>query len=654
MRCLKDTAHRKSLRVRECDFPGKIPMMIQTLMKSFHLIFAMVLIASGGVSASAAGRPNILWLTTEDHGPHLGCYGDPVAVTPNLDAFAQQALIYTRASSSAPICAPARTALATGIYAPSLGAHHMRSAAAVPDWLELIPELLRKEGYYTTNNDKTDYNFAGDQNKPWDDSSKTAHYRNRPEGAPFFAVFNCTLTHESQIRNRNPNPKHDPAAVPVPPYHPDIPETRKDWAQYHDRITQMDKWVGEYLHELEEAGLADDTIVFFFADHGSGMPRGKRYAGWSGLHVPLLVRIPEKFRHLRPAGYEAGGRSDRLVGFVDFAPTLLSLVGKEARPWHQGGAFLGAHIAPAPAHSFGYVGRADERPDESRSATDGRFLYLRNLMPHVALNKGLEYQMQTPTTRRWKELFDAGRLNEIQSFAWTAPRPIEELYDLEEDPHETRNLAAEHPGILAKFRAALDEHLVTTMDLGLLPESTMHEHSRQHGITPGDFARSPHFAPAALVPFTTAATADACLPLRMDDPQVLAVQLRALVVHTPQAFEDHAELRAAVEGLLGHDSAGIRAAAAELLSRHPATRDRAVEVLVALADPALSNPFAALHALDALSRLDALDARHVETLRATHSEPARDWPGRVRRYAADLNRIVVKQFESPRQGAAAE
>ncbi|MEX1117546.1 MAG: sulfatase [Terrimicrobiaceae bacterium] len=367
----------------------------------------------------AATPPNILWLTAEDHGPHLGCYGDPDAITPNLDAFAKQALLYTRASSNAPICAPARTTLIAGVHAPSLGAHHMRLRVTAPDWLELIPELLRKEGYYCTNNDKTDYNFTGDHTKLWDESSQTAHYRNRPEGAPFFAVFNSMITHESGLRTENPDPIHDPARIIVPPYHPDIPEVRKDWAQYHDRITQMDRWVGEQLAELEKAGLAEDTIVFFFSDHGSGMPRSKRYAGWSGLHVPLLVRIPEKFRHLRPAGYEAGGRSDRLVSFVDFAPTLLSLLGREALPWHTGSAFLGTHTRPAPTHSFGYVGRADERPDESRSATDGRFLYLRNLMPHVALNKGLRYQMQTPTTRLWRELFHAGKLNEVRSLCRT-------------------------------------------------------------------------------------------------------------------------------------------------------------------------------------------------------------------------------------------
>jgi uncharacterized sulfatase len=595
-------------------------------------------------AAFSQEKPHILWLTTEDHGPHLGCYGDPDAVTPNLDAFAGQSLRFTRASSTAPICAPARTTLASGVYATAIGAHHMRSSVDLPHGMELIPELLRKHGYHCTNNAKTDYNLTNDGKGAWHESSAKAHYRNRPDGAPFFAVFNCTTTHESQLRNENPNPLHDPAKVTLPPYHPDTPEVRHDWAQYHDRITQMDEWFGKQLADLEKAGLADDTIVFFFSDHGSGMPRGKRYAGWSGLHVPLLVRIPEKFRHLRPPGYQAGGTSDRLVGFVDFAPTLLSLIGEPARPWHQGRAFLGTHLAPAPDHSFGFVGRADERPDETRSVTDGRFIYLRNLMPHVPLNKGLDYQMQTPTTRIWKQHFDAGKLNDVQAFAWTAPRPVEELYDLAADPHETRNLAASQPGLLEKFRATLRQHLIDTRDLGLLPESTMHAMAAKHGLAPGAFARSPHFDPAALIP---PIPADDWLPLDVDDPQVLAARLRAGIARSHDLLENHPRLRPALETLLAHDSAEIRAGAAEWLSRHPATRDRAVDALLALADPAASDPFAAVHALDALSRLDSLDAARLQTLRESGTTTPAAWPVKVRHYVKALHAKVIARLSSP-------
>lgn len=610
----------------------------------------IVLLAVLALRLVAAERPNILWLTAEDHGPHLGCYGDPDAVTPNLDAFAKRSLLYTRASSNAPICAPARTTLATGMLAPSLGAHHMRSEVAKPSWLELLPELLRKRGYYCTNNDKLDYNIRGPVSNAWDVSSSKAHYRNRPESVPFFAVFNSNATHESRIRNRNEQPLHDPAEISIPPYHPDIPETRRDWAQYHDRITQMDKWFGEQIAALEKAGLAENTIVIFFADHGSGMPRSKRYVGWSGLHVPLLVHIPGKLRHLRPADYQAGGKSDRLVGFVDFAPTLLSLIGEEPRACHQGRAFLGEHIAPAPEFSFGFVGRADERPDESRSVTDGRYLYIRNLMPYVPLLKGLDYQMQTPTTRRWKELYDAGKLNAVQSSAWTSPRQAEELYDLSEDPHETRNLAASQPARLEKLRHALNQHLISSKDLGLLPESTMHAMSRQYQMTPGDFARSKHFSPASLVALATSAGVDDCLPLRLEDPQALAVQLRALAVHAPALLEKHFDLRHSLEGLLEHQSAEIRAGAAELLTCHSETRSRAVDTLLALSDPAVTDPFAALHALDALSRLDALGPAQVGKLRKTNTKPGSGWPSRVSGYVGRLNPIVVQRFSAQASG----
>lgn len=594
--------------------------------------------------ALAAPQPNILWLTAEDHGPHLGCYGDPDAVTPNLDAFAKSSLLYTRASSTAPICAPARTTLITGMYAPALGAQHMRSEVAIPEWLKLYPEILRERGYYCTNASKTDYNLIGDDKAIWDACSGKAHYKNRPDGKPFFAIFNKTITHESQIRNKNPNPKHDPAKVSIPPYHPDTPEVRKDWAQYHDRITEMDEWFGQQMKDLEKAGLAEDTIVFFYADHGSGMPRSKRYAGWSGLHVPLIVHIPEKFKHLRPDDYKAGGKTNRLVGFVDMAPTLLSLLGEKPASYHQGRAFLGAHPAAAPEYSFGFVGRADERPDEVRSVTDGRYIYIRNFMPHVSNLRGLNYQMQTPTTRIWRELFEAGKLNEVQAYPWTSPRPHEELYDLQNDPHETRNLAKDQPALAAKFRRELKGYFVETHDLGLLPESVYHTICRQQNITPGDFANTKGYQPAKLFPLTTPISSADNLDLDEDKPIYLALKLRALLPDCTTLLKDNAELRDTLEGFLNHPFLEVRAGAAEALTCHPDTRAKAIDQLLTLADPVASNPFAALHALDALSRLDSLSEEQVKRLRNTNHKPDKSWPGRVQGYTSRLNPTVVEQF----------
>lgn len=593
---------------------------------------------------SGADRPNILWLTAEDHGPHLGCYGDSYALTPNIDAFAERALLYTKASSTAPICAPARTTIISGMYGPALGGQHMRSQTPRPAWLKFYPEFLREAGYYCTNNSKTDYNIASDARTIWDESSKTAHYKNRPEGKPFFAIFNNTITHESKIRNKNPNPQHDPAKAPLPPYHPDTPEVRKDWAQYYDRITQMDTWFGEQLKELEAAGLADDTIVFFYADHGSGMPRGKRYGGWSGLHVPMLVHIPEKFNHLRSPEYRVGGKTDRLVGFVDLAPTALSLAGIQPARFHQGLPFLGKFTAKAPEYSFGFRGRADERPDETRSVTDGRYIYIRNFMPHVPILKGLNYQMQTPTTRVWKELHDAGKLNPVQSFAWTAPRPYEELYDLQSDYHETNNIASAKPDVVARFRKALSSYFDETRDIGLLPESLFHELSRAQGMTPGDFARSDAYDPATLFPLTAPVPSASDLNLNTSDVQTLALQLRAAIPAAAELMKND-QMRGKVDAVLRKNgSAEIQAAAAELLLHHPDTRKEAIASLIVLADPQISDPFVALHAMDALSRLDSLTPAQVQLLRKTNTKPGEGWPKRVAGYPGRLNPTVVKQF----------
>lgn len=416
-------------------------------------------------------RPNILWISAEDHGPHLGCYGDEYATTPNLDAFAERSLRYIKASSNAPVCAPARTTIISGMYPPSLGAQHMRSRVPSPSYLRFFPTYLQQAGYYTTNNFKEDYNLLTDD-KGWHESSRTAHWKNRPDPEqPFFAVFNYTSSHESQIRNENEAPLHDPALVPIPPYHPDIPEVRKDWAQYYDRLTLIDTHFQARIDELEAAGLAEDTIVVFWSDHGSGMPRSKRYPGWSGLNVALIVHVPEKFKHLAPSDYLPGGVSERLVSFVDFAPSTLSLAGVQAPPYYQGHAFLGEHQDGAPDYSFGFKGRMDERPDSCRSVTDGRFVYIRNYYPHLPHGQYLYYQQQTQTTSQWYQLFKDGKLDAVQSAFWL-PHPHEELFDLENDPHETVNLASNenYSAVLDELRTALDSHMNRTRDLAFIPE----------------------------------------------------------------------------------------------------------------------------------------------------------------------------------------
>jgi uncharacterized sulfatase len=458
-------------------------------MQTLKCLFTLV--ALGGFAASAAvtdQKPNILWLTSEDHGPEMGCYGDTNARTPNVDALAAKGMLYKRAWSTAPVCAPSRTVIISGLYTSSSGGQHMRSMVPLPANVKLYPQFLREAGYYCVNNSKEDYNVRQPA-RLWNASSGTAHWKNRTNGQPFFAIFNSTKSHESQIRTRPHRQIADPARMRVPAYHPDTPEVRQDWAQYYDKVSEADADAGRRLKEIEEAGLAADTIVFYYGDHGSGMPRSKRWPANSGLHVPLVVFFPEKWSHLAPKEYQPGGKSDRLVSFADLAPTLLSLVGLKPPEWMQGHAFAGSHQSEPPKFLYGERGRMDERMDLVRSVSDGRYVYLRNYFPHVSQGQRVAYQFETPTTRIWRELFDQGKTTEAQSLFWRVPKAPEELYDLQTDPDEVRNLASSppHRAILEKLRTAQREHLVRIRDVCFLPEGEMH--SRSRGTTPYELAR---------------------------------------------------------------------------------------------------------------------------------------------------------------------
>lgn len=433
-------------------------------------IFSVCLYSVFASTAGLADLPNILWITAEDHGPHLGCYGDKYATTPHLDAFARKSLRYTKAISNAPVCAVARTTLISGMHAPSTGGQHMRSRVPAPAGMQFYPAYLQDAGYYTTNNSKEDYNLTGARHG-WDESSNQAHWKNRPAGKPFFAIFNYTISHESRIRDPKANPRHDPAKAPIPPYHPDTPDVRSNWAQYYDRLTEIDGLFQKSLEELDAAGLTDDTIVMFFSDHGSGMPRSKRYPGWSGLNVPVIVHVPEKFKHLAPADYMPGRASERLIGFVDLAPTLLSIAGVEPPEYYQGKAFMGPYQTPDPEFSFGYRGRMDERPDFCRTIMDGRYLYIRNFYAHIPHGQFVAYQQKTQTTSIWYQKYKDGTLNEVQSIFWNR-HPREELFDLQIDPHETRNLAGatQYRPVLNRMRKILDRQMAEIDDLGVWPE----------------------------------------------------------------------------------------------------------------------------------------------------------------------------------------
>jgi N-sulfoglucosamine sulfohydrolase len=354
-------------------------------------ILVLVLLLDGRVHVAAQDpppgwQPNIVWITAEDMSLTLGCYGDEYAVTPHLDRLATQSVRYTRAFANAPVCSPARSCLITGCYPTSLGTQHMRSAFPLPEGMRGFPALLRASGYFTTNNVKTDYNTSHAQaivKASWDESSERAHWRNRDRKRPFFSVFNLMESHQSrtmvwpyerfvqEIQSQlAPEEIHDPDLAPLPPYYPDTPIVRRTVARFYDCVTLMDRRVGEILRQLEEDGLAEETIVFFFSDHGSGLPRHKRALLDSGMHVPLLIRFPEKYRHLATAS--PGETVDRLVSFVDFAPTLLSLAGIEIPDEMQGRAFLGEQSGEPREYAFGHRDRVDEAFDLSVAVDVGR------------------------------------------------------------------------------------------------------------------------------------------------------------------------------------------------------------------------------------------------------------------------------------------
>jgi len=450
----------------------------------------MILVVCSPWLVIAADRPNILWVTSEDHGPEMGCYGDTLARTPNVDAIAAKGMIFKRAWSVAPVCAPARTAIISGMYPSSTGGLHMRSMVSMPNGTKMTPQFLREAGYYCSNNSKTDYNLR-EPGKVWDASSNKAHWKNRSNGQPFFAVFNSTKSHESMLRTRPHTQVTDPSKVRIPAYHPDTPEVREDWAQYYDKVSEADEDAGRHLKEIADAGLADDTIVFYYGDHGSGMPRSKRWPSNSGLHVPMVVFFPKKWEHLAPAEYKAGGTSDRLVSFVDLAPTVLSLVGIKPPEWMQGHAFAGPHQSQPQPFLFGERGRMDERMDLVRSVTDGRYVYLRNYMPHVSQAQRVAYQFETPTTQVWNKLFVAGKTNDAQSIFWRVPKSIEELYDLEADRDEVNNLSQspEHRSTLEKMRTAERSQALKIRNVCFLPEREIH--TRSEGTTPYEMARDP-------------------------------------------------------------------------------------------------------------------------------------------------------------------
>ena len=426
-----------------------------------------------------AKRPNILWISFEDTNPFYGCYGDTVARTPNLDKLASDGCRWMNCFSTAGVCAPARSAVITGMYPISIGTHHMRTShqnpatpelptpysAVVPHYVKCFSEYLRANGYYCTNNAKADYQFDTPFTA-WDECSRNAHWRNRPNpDQPFFAVFNPTRTHESGMWPENcPEPAFDPAEMILPPYFPDTPKVRESMARMYTQIERSDAQLGELLKQLEEDGLADSTYVFHWSDHGP-LPRGKRWPYDSGIHVPLIARGP---------GITPRTVKDDLVSTVDLGPTMLSLAGVDIPVHMQGSAFLGAQAKPPREYIYASRDRYDETYDMVRAVRDRRYKYIRHYRPDLPYLGWIPYRNKHPIVQEMWRLHLAGKLNREQSLMFM-PRPTEELYDTFDDRHEVNNLAAqaEFKEVIERLRSALDSWLHEAGDMGRIPESEM-------------------------------------------------------------------------------------------------------------------------------------------------------------------------------------
>ncbi|MDB4614201.1 sulfatase-like hydrolase/transferase [bacterium] len=553
------------------------------VVRSLGAAGAIALFVFGGVAKTteAADRPNILWISAEDINSHIGCFGDPHAITPHVDRLATEGVRYTRTFTTAGVCAPCRSGIITGMYQTTLGTHHMRCQAQLPDFIKPFPTYLREAGYYCSNNSKTDYQFEvpGDA---WDDSSKKAHWRNRDDKSkPFFAVFNFTGCHESGIASASKYKKvtkdlaedqrQDAARLTTfPPYYPDTPVAREDWKRNYELITAMDAWAGDLLSQLKEDGLDDNTIVFFWTDHGVGLPRAKRWLYDSGTLVPLIVRIPEKYRVAGQGTPNAV--TDELVSSIDFGPTVLNLAGLKIGEHVQGRAFLGENLSPQRDYVYGARDRMDERYDIIRMVRDKRYKYIRNYEPLKTFYQYMNTPEKGATMAELRRLHDAGQLKPEAEMFFAPQKPVEELYDTQTDPHELNNLAAlpDHAGRLKTMRTAHLEWVKETKDLGLIAEPLLMTREKTIGHRYGILRDGNGAEVAARVATISALASDgiSSLPKLMEalEDEDAAVRYWGAVGVAnigPQAAAAEGKIRSAFKD----EAAVVRTAAAHALCR---------------------------------------------------------------------------------------
>ncbi len=456
------------------------------------VVFSIWMMISSHSGLLADQRPNILWISCEDISPNLGCYGDPHAITPNLDQLAAEGVRFDRAFTPAGVCAVVRSGIITGMFPPSIGSQHMRSRILPPADVKAFPELLRAAGYFCTNRSKTDYQFEatpsiwdrqGNQHDDWRE-------RRNPD-QPFFSVINLTVSHESQVRHSEQvhaqvidkigkQNQHNPIEVAdtIPQYLPNTAAVRKNWAWYQDNITRMDQMSGDILRRLDEDGLADNTLVVFWSDHGMGLPRGKRWIYDTGTRIPMIIRWPGKIK--------PGTTREDLVSVLDLPPTMLSAAGVAVPRYMQGRNFLGDSAEPEPPYLFFHRDRMDEVYELQRAARDRRWKYIRNFEPEKTYAQRLDYMDAMPAMQDWRRLAAAGRLNGGQKNWFVVPKPIEELYDTETDPWELNNLAElpQYAERLARMRLATEAWQQQIGDTGMVPEAVLMEEMKPGGAIP--------------------------------------------------------------------------------------------------------------------------------------------------------------------------
>ena len=462
-------------------------------------------------------RPNILMIVFEDMSPRIGAYGDEIAHTPTLDRLADESIVYENVFTTAGVCAPSRAALITGRYQQSIGGQHMRTYnaygapgpagnyyAVPPEDIKAFPELLREAGYYTLNinidgeRGKTDYQF-GEPFTIWDDDSPPHAWRERDISKPFFSMVTVMQTHESYLWPIDPPAKNpaggyfasrnraqlagqvlyvSPDDVEVPAYLPDTPAVRRDIAQQYNNVSHAELMVADLLDQLEKDGLADDTIVIVTADHGDGLPRMKRSVYDSGIHVPLMIRLP--------SGERAGTRRDELISFVDFAPTILSWAGAEIPEHLNGRVFIGEVDSPERDYVYAAMDRHDELPDRIRAVRDQRYKYLYNYSAEHAFFRPLAFRDALPSMQSvWQE-YEAGSLSREQAQYFSEMRSAEELYDTENDPDEVYNLVGDpaYKNVLERMRSAYQLFESQAEDWSVNSEAVMVAEMWPEGVQP--------------------------------------------------------------------------------------------------------------------------------------------------------------------------